>query len=146
MYLLLRTIHKEIHIHKEEWGKFVDVKINAPILLQREIEKKRVGKVWVSGVCDPYQPLEKKYELTRECLEILSAHHWPITIQTKSPLVTRDLDLLRKVSDIEIGLTITTADQTIHRLMARSPPVLVLSTPPPTAGAGTEGVDSPAGV
>jgi len=102
--------------HKEDWGKFVDVKINAGTLLQHDIRKKKIGRVWISGTCDPYQPLEKKYELTRECLEILSAHNWPITIQTKSPLVKRDLDLLRKVSDIEIGLTITTADQTISKM------------------------------
>ena len=58
--------------HKEPWGDFVDVKINAPDLLSKEIKKKRMGTVWVSGVCDPYQPLEAKYKLTRRCLEILA--------------------------------------------------------------------------
>lgn len=99
--------------HKEEWGEFVDVKINAPTLLQREIKKKRVGKVWMSGICDPYQPLEKKYELTKRCLKILLKHDWPVTIQTKSPLVLRDMESLRKSNEIEVGLTITTADGNI---------------------------------
>jgi DNA repair photolyase len=47
--------------HKERWGEFVDVKINAPELLAFEVRKKKVGRVWISGVCDPYQPLEKSY-------------------------------------------------------------------------------------
>ena len=110
--------------HKEEWGEFVDVKVNAASLLQREIEKKRPGKVWISGVCDPYQPLEKKYELTKRCLEILLEHDWPVTIQTKSPLVLRDVKLLREFNDIEVGLTITTADENIRKIFEpNSPPV-----------------------
>ena len=102
--------------HRERWGAFVDAKINAAELLQCEIKKKRSGRVWISGVCDPYQPIEKKYELTRRCLEILSKHGWSITIQTKSPLVKRDLELLRVFNDIEVGLTITTADEGIRKI------------------------------
>jgi DNA repair photolyase len=49
--------------HKGKWGEFVDVKVNAPDLLAREIKKKPIGRVWVSGVCDPYQPAEKRYRL-----------------------------------------------------------------------------------
>lgn len=60
--------------HKEQWGEFVDVEINAKSLLQLEIKKKRIGRVWISGICDPYQPLEKQYELTKSCLKILSKH------------------------------------------------------------------------
>jgi DNA repair photolyase len=56
--------------HREDWGQFVDVKINAPSLLQHEIRKNRIGRVWISGLGDPYQPLEAKYKLTRRCLEI----------------------------------------------------------------------------
>ena len=82
--------------HKEKWGSFVDLRINAPKLLQREIKKKPVGRIWISGTCDPYQPLERKYELTKKCLKILSRHDWPITIQTKSPLVKRDAHVLQQ--------------------------------------------------
>src|SRR5512136_521380 len=53
--------------HSEAWGEYVDVKINAADLLQREVTRKKPGVVWISGVCDPYQPVEKKYELTRKC-------------------------------------------------------------------------------
>jgi DNA repair photolyase len=108
--------------HKEEWGKFVDAKINAPSLLQKEIEKKRMGRVWISGTCDPYQPLEKKYELTKRCLEILAEHAWPVTIQTKSPLAGRDVELLRKIKDAEVGFTITTADESIRKMFEPNAP------------------------
>ena len=112
--------------HKEPWGEVVDVKKNAPRLLQQEITKRRVGRVWVSGTCDPYQPLEKEYELTKRCLEILFAHGWPVTIQTKSSLLRRDMRLLteNKGSEVEVGLTITTADERIRKTFEpNSPPV-----------------------
>ena len=108
--------------HKEEWGEFVDVKTNAAELLEREVKRKRVGRVWVSGVCDPYEPLEKRYELTKRCLEILSAHRWPVTIQTKSPLILRDLPLLRNFDDVEVGFTITTAEERIKRIFEPNTP------------------------
>ena len=104
--------------HKEPWGKFIDVKINAPELLEQEVKKKKVGRIWISGVCDPYQPLEKKYMITRRCLEILVEAAWPFTIQTKSPLVLRDLEIIKRASDAEVCFTITTADEKIRRVFA----------------------------
>lgn len=110
--------------HKEPWGQFIDVKINAPELLQKEIKRKTPGRVWVSGVCDPYQPVERKYRLTRRCLEILIQHDWPVTIQTRSTLVLRDIDLLKLSSIVEVGVTITTADDGIRRLFEpNAPPI-----------------------
>ncbi|OPY86847.1 MAG: Radical SAM superfamily protein [Syntrophus sp. PtaU1.Bin208] len=102
--------------HKEKWGEFVDVKINAPELLAREIRKKRMGRVWISGVCDPYQTVEKDYRLTRRCIEILLENSWPVTIQTKSALVLRDMEILEKGTDVEVGFSITTADERIRTL------------------------------
>ncbi len=102
--------------HKEDWGEFVDVKINAPELLDEEIKKKKTGRVWISGICDPYQPIEKKYELTGKCLEILLRHDWPVTIQTKSPLILRDIGLLKKSKKIEVYFTITTSDEKIRKI------------------------------
>src|SRR4030043_468563 len=111
--------------HKEPWGEFVDVKINAPALLKHEIDKKQLGRVWVSGVCDPYQPLESKYGLTRKCLEILVEYGWPTTVQTKSPLVLRDLDLLKRGDKIEVGLSVTTADDQIRKLFEPGAPSIM---------------------
>jgi len=110
--------------HKEPWGEFVDVKVNAPDLLQLEVNKRPPGRVWVSGVCDPYQPLETSYDLTRRCLAILVQHDWPITIQTKSPLVLRDADLFRGSDKIEVGLSVTSADDRIRQLFEpNAPPI-----------------------
>ncbi len=110
--------------HREPWGAFVDVKINAAELLAREVKKKKKGRVWISGVCDAYQPLEKKYLLTRKCLEILVEQGWPITIQTKSPLVLRDIEILKRSTDVEVGFTITTSDEKVRRIFEPgAPPV-----------------------
>jgi len=106
---------KKFSGHKENWGEFVDVKINAPILLEKEIKIKRRGKVWISGVCDPYQPVEAKKKLTRRCLEILIQNNWPMSIQTKSELILRDIDLIRSGQDVEVGLTITTGDDKVRQ-------------------------------
>lgn len=110
--------------HREPWGKFVDIKINAPNLLKHEIQKKNSGRVWISGMCDPYQPLEEEYELTKRCLEILLEYDWPITIQTKSPLVLRDIKLLKKSKQVEVGFTVTTADEKIRQIFEpHAPPI-----------------------
>jgi DNA repair photolyase len=102
--------------HKEPWGKFVDVKVNAAELLKKEIQKKKRGRVWISGMCDPYQPLEREYEITRKCLQIFCENGWSVTIQTKSPLVLRDLDILKNFENVEVGFTITTASEKIRKI------------------------------
>lgn len=106
--------------HEEPWGEFVDVKINAPEVLRKQLARAvragRRGTVWLSSVCDPYQPLEKKYELTRRCLVELLAVQFPVNIQTKCALVLRDMDLFRQFREIEVGMTVTTDDERIAAL------------------------------
>jgi DNA repair photolyase len=113
---------KRVTGHPEPWGEFVDVKVNAAELLRKEITKKKQAKVWVSGVCDPYQPLEAKYRLTRQCLEILARNGWPVIIQTRSPLILRDMDIIRGARDFEVGLSVTTADDAIRKLFEPDAP------------------------
>ena len=115
---------KRVTGHREPWGEFVDVKINAPELLRKEINKKKRAGVWVSGVCDPYQPLEEKYRLTRQCLEILAQNGWPVIIQTRSTLVLRDIDIIRGARDVEVGFSVTTADDAVRNLFEpNAPPI-----------------------
>ncbi len=109
--LLIRKFHP-----KEMWGEYVDVKINAPELLEKEIATAKHGTVMLSTVIDPYQPLEKKYGLTRRCLEILLRHQFPITILTRSPLVTRDIDLFRQFEECSVGVSITTDEDKVKNL------------------------------
>lgn len=108
--------------HKEPWGTFVDVKVNAAELLRKEIRKKKKATVWISGVCDPYQPLERKYRLTRQCLEILVREDWPVVIQTRSPLILRDVEILKEAKNMEVGFSITTADDDVRRLFEPGAP------------------------
>lgn len=96
--------------HKEPWGQFVDVKINALEVLQKEIKNAKRGLVFISSVTDAYQPIEAKYKLTRSILEILLEHQFPVSILTKSPLILRDTDLFKKFKDIIVGVSITSLD------------------------------------
>lgn len=123
-YCYARLFMRRYSGHKEPWGQFVDVKVNAPELLKKQLEKTKKGTVWISSVCDPYQPLEINYRLTRKCLEILVEKQFPLNIQTKSRLVLRDIDLLQQFHDIEVGFTITTDDENIARIFeSRASPV-----------------------
>lgn len=115
-YCYARLFMRRYTGHAEPWGGFVDVKINAPELLRKQIARAKRGTVWISSVCDPYQPIEKKYKLTRRCLEILAGAQFPVSLQTKSALVLRDLDILTRFKEIEVGMTITTSDERIARM------------------------------
>jgi len=102
---------ERIYEIKEPWGSFVLIKVNAPQLLVKEIVKKKKGVVYLSSLSDPYQPIEAKYKLTRKILEVLLRYKWPVIIQTKSTLLLRDLDLLKRFDEIEVGFTLITLDE-----------------------------------
>jgi DNA repair photolyase len=104
------------YYHQDEvWGEFVDVKVNFVEKLRSQIKRTKPGLVYLSSVTDPYQPLEKKYKLTRECLKILAQLNFPVSIQTKSDLVLRDVDILKQINDCEVGFTLTTLDEKIRK-------------------------------
>lgn len=115
-YCYAESYTRRFSKHTEAWGDFVDVKINAPFVLAREVRRKPKGTVYLSSLTDAYQPLERKYELTRKLLEILLQHQFPISIQTKSALVLRDLDLIKKFHEREVGFTITTLNEDVRKL------------------------------
>ena len=102
--------------HKEEWGAFVDVKVNAAEVLARQMKRAKRGNIVSSTVTDPYQPLEERYEITRACLEVLTDYDFPVSILTKSDLVLRDLDLFHRLKDVEVGCTITALDDEVQRI------------------------------
>jgi DNA repair photolyase len=110
--------------HREEWGEFVDAKINIPDRLRKQIGRKRPGTIMIGTVTDAYQPLEKKYRLTRTCLEILAEFSFPITIQTKSDLVLRDMDILKTLRQKRVGLTITSLDPQVAASFEPKAPTL----------------------
>ncbi len=96
--------------HDETWGSFLDVKINAPEVLARQLARVRRGTVTIGTVTDPYQPAELHYGITRRCLRALGPSGFPVSILTKSDLVLRDIDVLQTITGVEVGLTITTLD------------------------------------
>jgi DNA repair photolyase len=101
--------------HEEDWGKFVDVKINAEELVPANLEKYRGKKFFIASVTDPYLHYEKEYKLTRGILERLADIDAEINIQSKSDLITRDIDLLKRFKSCKAGITMTTLDDTVRR-------------------------------
>ncbi|GIX46658.1 MAG: radical SAM protein [Candidatus Tectimicrobiota bacterium] len=106
------------------------VKEDAPVLLERALASPRwqPRPLALSGVTDPYQPVERRLQLTRRCLQVLVAFRQPVVVVTKSALVTRDLDLLQELARVQaaaVYLSITTLDETLCRLLeprASQPP------------------------
>ena len=115
IYCYAEYLTRKFYGEKGEWGTFVEVKVNAPHVLRRSILKKRKGTVFISSLTDAYQPIEKKYEITRECLEVLGRYKFIPLIQTKSSLVARDVDLLKK-SNAEVGFTVTTIEEDLRKI------------------------------
>jgi DNA repair photolyase len=113
------------HHHTSPWGSFVEVKINIAEVLRSELRRKRHrSRALLSSVCDPYQPMEHRYRVTRRCLEALSECGWGINILTKSPLVTRDLDILATTPNVSVGLSIPTDDDRVRKVLEpNSPPI-----------------------
>jgi len=104
--------------HREEWGEFVDVRVNAPEVLAHQLRRAQPGNVSLCTVTDAYQPLERQYGLARACLQALAAHpDFPTTVLTKSALVLRDLDVLREMKGAEVAFTITTLDDALRRVL-----------------------------
>jgi len=110
------TFMKRFTGHEEEWGTFVDVRVNAPRVLARQLKRIRPADVNLGTVTDAYQPLERDYGVTRTCLEVLLDYDIPICILTKSALVLRDLDLLKRLNSVEVAFTITTLDDGVRSI------------------------------
>ncbi len=86
--------------HQESWEKFVDIKSNAPALIPEKYQKYQGKEVFISSVTDPYQPVEKKYQLTRAILKKLVPLQPLLTIQSKSALIARDIDIFKEFDAI----------------------------------------------
>ena len=106
---------------KRDWGNWVIVKENA-IELMRKVRPGRLDgrAVYMSSVTDAYQPAERRLRLTRGILDELTERHIPrLVVQTRSPLVTRDIDLFKRIEErggrVQVNLTVTTDDEEIRR-------------------------------
>ncbi len=103
--------------HKEKWGDFIDVKeCDKPI----NIKKLNGKSVFISSVTDCYNQFEKKYRITRKILEQLIDADCQITISTKSSLILRDLDLLKKIPHLKVSFSINTQNESFRKDMDKA--------------------------
>lgn len=103
--------------HEEEWGSFIDIKeCEKPINI-----KKLAGKsVFISSVTDCYNSFEEKYRITRKVLEQIADVDCEVTISTKSSLILRDLDLLKKFSNLKVSFSVNTLNESFRKDMDRA--------------------------
>lgn len=114
---------------RSDWGHYVFAKVNSVELAEKQLKRwspeKRFSSLLLSSVTDPYQGIENKYCLTRGILEVLKRYNYPgsVSVLTKSPLVLRDVDILTKLRNVEVGLTITTTNDSISRWLEVKAPL-----------------------
>lgn len=98
----------------------LNIKINSPSLLENELKSRRKkGTIGTGSMSDPYTLSEKKYMITRKCLEIISKYNYPVHITTKSNLILRDIDILSEINKIyaSVAMTITTSDDSLAKII-----------------------------
>jgi DNA repair photolyase len=103
---------------RASWGQWVQVKANAVELLRKRRAKPLSGvTIYMSSVTDPYQPIERKLGLTRALLEEFATYHQvQLVVQTRGPLVTRDIDLLQRFPAAQVNMTVTTDDEAVRKV------------------------------
>lgn len=103
--------------HIKPWGSFIDVKTNAAELINEQKGYYSKKDIFIGSVTDPYPPCEKEYRVTRAILEKLVPLKPKLSIQTKSDMVLRDIDLFKQFDQFYVGLAITTLDNNIRSTM-----------------------------
>lgn len=105
----------------------VRAKENSLAIIERELRSKRkTGVIGTGAMSDPYNPLEKKYCLTRGALELIHTYGFGVSIATKSDLITRDIDILKEIkghSPVLAKITITTFEDELCRIIEPNAPV-----------------------
>ena len=107
----------------EPWGSFVDVKINSPQILRKDLSRNSPGRIFLSSVTDPYQPLESKYLLTQKILGAIKDYSYPVSIFTKSSLAQRDLKIISGIRDAEFWASISLLEKDRRILEPNSSPI-----------------------
>jgi DNA repair photolyase len=115
-YCYARFMGKYSH-QGEPWGSFVDVKVNSPEILRKDLAKNKPGRIFLSSVTDCYQPLEGKHMLTQKVLGAIKDHGYPLSILTKSSLAQRDLKLISGIPKCEFGMTICFLDEKARKFL-----------------------------
>jgi DNA repair photolyase len=106
------------------WGKWLSAKRNAVELARKQAPKVAGSAVYLSSVTDPYQPAERGLMLTRGILEALLPHQPRLVVQTRGPLVVRDIDLLGQFAAVRVNLSIPTDSEEVRRAFEPKAPPL----------------------
>jgi DNA repair photolyase len=124
-YCYVREYPNALH-RPEDWGGWVTPKLNAPELLWSQRHRLHEQRVFMASATDPYQPLERQFRLSRRCLEVLLlCPTTEVIVHTRSPLVLRDLDLLKAFGDrLTVGLSIPTDDDTVRQAVEPHAPAI----------------------
>jgi DNA repair photolyase len=123
IYCFARPTHEYLGLSAGlEFESKILVKEDAPELLREELMSKKWEPrlIAISGVTDPYQPIERKLQITRRCLEVLAEFRNPTCIITKNHLVTRDIDVLQELAKydaVSVNLSVTTLDPALANIM-----------------------------
>jgi len=107
-----------------EWGKWFTAKRNAAELAHKQARKVAGEAVYLSSVTDPYQPAERSLMLTRGILEALIPHQPRLVVQTRGPLVTRDIGLLKQFHALRVNISVPTDSERVRRLFEPKAPPL----------------------
>src|SRR5207237_9369772 len=109
---------------KNEWGRWFNAKRNAVQIAERTARKLAGQALYLSSVTDPYQPAERSLFLTRGILEALLPHQPRLLVQTRGPLVVRDIDVLRRFDRVRVNLSIPTDSERVRRVFEPKAPPL----------------------
>jgi DNA repair photolyase len=108
----------------EEWGKWITAKKNAAELAEKQARKVAGQCVYMSSVTDPYQPVERSLMLTRGILEALLPHQPRLTVQTRGPLVARDIDVLKDFRSLRVNVSVPTDSERVRMMFEPKAPPL----------------------
>jgi len=109
---------------KEDWGKWFQAKVNAVALARKKAPKLAGTAVYMSSVTDPYLPVERSLHLTRGILEALLPHQPRLLVQTRGPLVVRDLDVLKEFRSVRVNMSIPTDSEEVRQAFEPKAPPL----------------------
>ncbi|GIV21610.1 MAG: hypothetical protein KatS3mg023_3361 [Armatimonadota bacterium] len=109
----------------ETWGSWVQVKVNAPDVVRREmLEVPRDAHLLIGSATDAWQPIEKRYQVSRGVLYELSFYPNRVTILTRSPLLLRDIDLLKRFEHVSVHISVPTVDEKVRRVFEPHAPAV----------------------
>lgn len=102
----------------------MEVKINAPEVLKKDVKKYQKGHIFISTICDAYQPIEDIYQITKNCLNVLLNTDFSLFLLTKSERIVRDIDILSNYPGVKVAFSITTLNDEVAKIFEpyASPP------------------------